>query len=108
MSKLLRRVARGLLRMDSPVPGLPGAGRWWRPLRAADDLVVDLGAHRGHDTDFYLEKGFRVVAVEADPTLVGELRRRFAPAIAAGRLHVVPYGIHEREGAFAFYQNLDK
>jgi hypothetical protein len=31
------------------------------------DLIYDLGMHRGGDTQFYLEKGFRVVAVEANP-----------------------------------------
>jgi hypothetical protein len=29
------------------------------------DLIFDVGFHRGEDTDFYLKKGFRVVAVEA-------------------------------------------
>ena len=30
------------------------------------DLIYDVGMHRGEDTAFYLRKGFRVVAVEAD------------------------------------------
>ena len=26
-------------------------------------LIYDVGAHRGEDTEFYLKKGFRVVAI---------------------------------------------
>jgi 16S rRNA A1518/A1519 N6-dimethyltransferase RsmA/KsgA/DIM1 with predicted DNA glycosylase/AP lyase activity len=31
------------------------------------DLIYDVGMHHGEDTEFYLRKGFRVVAFEADP-----------------------------------------
>ncbi len=31
------------------------------------DLVFDVGAHKGEDSDFYLNLGYRVVAVEANP-----------------------------------------
>lgn len=41
-----------------------------------ENLIFDAGAHRGDDTDFYLGKGFRVVAAEANPILVDHLRRR--------------------------------
>jgi 23S rRNA (adenine-N6)-dimethyltransferase len=41
------------------------------------DLVVDLGAGRGALTGPLARTGTRVVAVERDPALVGELRRRF-------------------------------
>ena len=33
------------------------------------NLIFDIGMHIGQDTEFYLKKGFRVVAIEADPTL---------------------------------------
>jgi FkbM family methyltransferase len=52
-------------------------------------LVYDLGAHNGDDADFYLRQGFRVVAVEANPSLAAGIETRFAAAIAAGRLTVV-------------------
>lgn len=32
-------------------------------------LIYDIGAHLGEDTDFYLKKGFKVVAIEANPFL---------------------------------------
>ena len=34
------------------------------------DLIYDVGAHKGENSDFYLRLGFRVVAVEANPMLV--------------------------------------
>jgi FkbM family methyltransferase len=53
------------------------------------DLIFDFGMHDGADTEFYLRKGFRVVAVEADPLLASAARERFTREIAQGRLTVV-------------------
>jgi hypothetical protein len=36
-----------------------------------NDLIFDLGMHNAADTKFYLDKGFRVVALEANPALAG-------------------------------------
>lgn len=57
--------------------------------RARQDLILDLGFHRGEDTAYYLALGLNVVAVEADRRLVEQGRRRFAAAIATGRLHLL-------------------
>ena len=54
-----------------------------------DDLIFDVGLHRGEDTAYYLAKGYRVVALEADPRLVAFCRERFRNEIAANRLRVV-------------------
>ena len=75
----------------------------------ASDLIFDLGLHRGHDTDYYLRKGFRVVAVEARPDFCAEVAGRFAGDIAAGRLTVVPRAFWERGGAtIPFWVNPEK
>lgn len=58
------------------------------------DLVYDVGLHRGEDTEFYLRKGYRVVAVEANPQLIEECKLKFRDDLWAGRLHIV-------EGAIA-------
>ena len=44
------------------------------------DLVYDVGMHKGEDTEFYLRKGFRVIAFEADPDLAhsGRVQGHFA------------------------------
>ena len=69
--------------------------------RAADDvggLVYDVGFHIGQDTAFYLQKGFRVVAIEADPELVRRGRLRFATEIARGQLQLLNCGVTEEAG----------
>ena len=43
---------------------------------ASAGLVFDLGMHRGLDTRFYLDKGFAVVALEANPAMCAAAPRR--------------------------------
>ncbi|MBD0274855.1 MAG: FkbM family methyltransferase, partial [Acetobacteraceae bacterium] len=76
----------------------------------APGLVFDLGMHRGLDTRFYLDKGFRVVALEANPAMCAAARAAFAEEIAGGRLHVVERALwHERGAAsIPFFLNHDK
>lgn len=69
------------------------------------DLVYDVGAHRGEDSDFYLKAGYRVVAIEANPVLADALRVRFADHIAQGRFTLVERAIAERPGRITFYIN---
>ena len=71
------------------------------------DLIYDIGMHKGEDTEFYLKKGFRVVAVEADPRHCGEAEQRFAEAIRAGRLILVNKAIADRPGPLVFFRNMD-
>jgi FkbM family methyltransferase len=63
-----------------------------------DDLVIDVGFHRGEDARFYLDKGFRCVAVEANPTLVARAHEQFANEITDGRLRVIEAAIAEQSG----------
>jgi len=59
------------------------------------DLVYDVGMHKGEDTDYYLKKGFRVIAFEADPDLVEQCRNRFEEELKNGKLIVVEGAITE-------------
>jgi FkbM family methyltransferase len=68
-------------------------------------LIFDVGCNHGQDSDFYLKKGFRVVAVEANPALCEGLRRRFAQEIAEGRFILVCEAIAEQAGEVEFYLN---
>jgi FkbM family methyltransferase len=54
-----------------------------------NDLIYDVGMHRGEDTDYYLKKGFRVIGFEADPDLAAMCRERFHSHICAGALTIV-------------------
>ncbi len=75
-------------------------------MRNDRELIFDIGAHTGEDTDFYLGKGFRVVAVEANPILAAHLTHRFAAAIADGRLAVLQKAVLRRaEGSISLYVN---
>lgn len=71
------------------------------------NLIFDIGTNTGEDTGYYLNKGFRVVAVEASPSIVEQLRVNFAGPIASGALVVVNQGIQPQPGSFTFYRNLD-
>ena len=53
------------------------------------DLIYDVGMHRGEDAEFYLKKGFRVIALEANPELVAMCRKKFAQHLAGDRLRII-------------------
>jgi FkbM family methyltransferase len=76
-------------------------------LEVHDDLIFDLGANQGEDTEFYLAKGFRVVAVEANPLLHAMLRDRLAGPIAHGQLVLLNLGIWSEAATLTFYLNED-
>ena len=72
-------------------------------------MIFDIGFHEGWDTDFYLRKGFRVVAVEANPDFAAFGRGRFAEAIGRGQLVLVGKAIAGRaDESVAFYCRADK
>jgi FkbM family methyltransferase len=66
-------------------------------------LVYDVGMHDGSDTAYYLHRGFRVVAVEANPELARSARERFADALEAGDLTVVNAAVGEARGEATFW-----
>ena len=60
--------------------------------------VYDVGMHNGDDTAYYLHKGCRVLAIEANPLLIPAAERRFAAEHAAGRLRIVNVAIAATAG----------
>jgi FkbM family methyltransferase len=72
------------------------------------DLIFDVGAHKGEDSDFYLKLGYRVVAVEANPALAAELRERFDKAIELGHYTVVENAVADTNGTVSFFVNKTK
>jgi FkbM family methyltransferase len=68
-----------------------------------NDLIYDVGMNTGDDTAYYLHRGFRVVAVEANPRLVDHAQQRFPEEIANGRLIIEGVGIAETEGEAPFW-----
>lgn len=53
------------------------------------NLILDVGMHKGEDTEFYLKKGFNVVAFEANPDLIKFCSSKFEKEIKEGKLVIV-------------------
>jgi len=72
-------------------------------------LIFDLGMHLGLDTQFYLKKGFRVIAVEAAPLMIENARTSLSRYIETGQLVIVDrafWSVDEEE--IPFYINREK
>jgi FkbM family methyltransferase len=74
------------------------------------NVIFDVGLHKGEDAEFYLKKGFNVVAFEADPDLVEHCARRFREHVAQGRLRIVEGAIAPETAGerLTFYKNVQK
>ena len=70
-----------------------------------NDLVYDLGLHTGQDTEFYLKKGFRVVAIEANADLCRQVGERLKDFVDDGRLTIVNKAIAKERGVVRFYKS---
>ncbi|WP_251958795.1 FkbM family methyltransferase [Nostoc commune] len=76
------------------------------------DLIYDIGMHKGEDSIFYLQKGFRVTAFEADPDLARLCRNRLKEYIDRGEVTIVEGAITNLDSIetgqkVQFYKNLD-
>jgi len=69
------------------------------------ELIYDVGMHEGEDSEFYLLKGFRVVAVEADPDLCRTTGERLRDFVATGQLTIVNRAIAAASGPVTFYRS---
>lgn len=67
------------------------------------ELIYDVGMHVATDSAYYLRRGFRVVAIEANPVLAESARQRFAEEIAEGRFTVLDVGVSESRGEGTFW-----
>ena len=67
------------------------------------NLIYDIGMHKGEDAAFYLAKGFKVVGIEANPELCLEVAQRLS--FFGERLRIVNATIHDRAGTISFYVN---
>jgi FkbM family methyltransferase len=68
-----------------------------------NDLIYDVGLHIGKDSEFYLAKGFRVVAIEANPVLATHCKTKFSSQIREGRMHILELAIGEQTGECDFF-----
>jgi FkbM family methyltransferase len=71
-----------------------------------EELIFDIGCHKGEDTSHYLNEGYSVVAVEANPKLVEYCSKKFEKYIATNRLTILNVGIANGEAPILpFYVN---
>jgi FkbM family methyltransferase len=71
------------------------------------DLIYDFGVNHGRDTEFYLLKGFRVVGIEANPSIFMDLTKRFSCFIDSAQLVLLNVGVWHEASVLDFYVNLD-
>lgn len=72
---------------------------------AARPLVYDVGANRGHNVAYYLAKGFRVVAIDANPQLIDSIKVRFPEQMKSGDLVALNLGVGKTPGKLPFHVN---
>ena len=73
----------------------------------ASKIVFDIGFNNGTDAKFYLSRGFRVVAVDADLSLVKIGLINFRSYVQSGKLVLVHAGIEEDLSAdVVFYKSV--
>lgn len=67
------------------------------------DLIYDVGMNNGDDTAYYLARGYKVVAVEADPELCRSAAQRFARQIQTCQLTLLNVAIATQPGFSEFW-----
>jgi len=100
LKEIMERLTGRKFAAPRPLSSTTQSAREVRP-----KLIYDIGMHIGQDTAFYLAKGFDVVAIEANPLLAEEGKKKFASFIKDGRLRILNVGIGAAEGEFPFYVN---
>jgi FkbM family methyltransferase len=72
-------------------------------------LIYDIGLHTGRDTEFYLKKGFKVIAIEAIPDFIAKAREKFKKEITNGQLIIIDKAITDKPVAEVdFFINTEK
>lgn len=69
-----------------------------------NNLIYDVGLHKGEDSEFYLKKGFRVVAIEALPALARIATERLRPYLDNRQLVILNVAVAEKDGPLTFFE----
>jgi FkbM family methyltransferase len=65
--------------------------------RLKSGVIYDFGMNNGDDVAYYIKKGRRVVAVEANPVLCAAASERFAAAIGSGALTILNVALTDKD-----------
>ncbi|MBX3437098.1 MAG: hypothetical protein KF861_06380, partial [Planctomycetaceae bacterium] len=63
----------------------------------SDTTIFDIGFHKCEDVTYYLTRGCRVIAVDADLRNIESARTRFSAQIASGQLTLVHAAISDTD-----------
>jgi hypothetical protein len=72
-------------------------------MRVTAPLVYDVGMNNSDDCEYYLMKGYQVVAIEANLELCRLASLRFAREISEERLSIVNIGVGAQPERLSFY-----
>jgi FkbM family methyltransferase len=72
------------------------------------DLIYDIGMYDGSDTEYYLKKGFRVIAVDANTRLCELVKHRLAEYLKTGQLTILNVGISSTLADVTFFVATNK
>lgn len=67
------------------------------------DLIFDIGMFDGADTAYYLDKGFRVVSVEANKELISKAEKKFERYLDSKKLILENLAIGDSRGTVDLY-----
>src|SRR6266481_309562 len=70
-----------------------------------ENLIYDVGMHKGEDTGFYLRKGLQVVAIEANTEFCEECAQKFSAKIDSGQLRIINKAISNTVGTIDCFVN---
>ncbi len=77
-------------------------------MNTSNDLIFDIGTHNGEDARFYMHKGYRVIAIDANPEIIELNKAAFAQEAVAGKVTFLNYAIGATSGAeIEIYTNAD-
>lgn len=62
-----------------------------------DGLIFDIGMFDGIDTRYFLKNNYKVIAVEADPTLVKKASETFKEAIDKDQLSILNFALSDQD-----------
>ena len=70
--------------------------------------VFDVGMNNGDDSAYYLSRGYKVIAIEANPILAQRARARFRREIASEQMVIESVGIVDHPGRIPFWINEER
>ena len=67
-----------------------------------NNLIYDIGFHNGADTKYYLERGYNVVGIDANPRLIAQGEKEFNAFVKSGKLRLLNIAVSDIEADLIF------